>query len=312
MKATAPILVEPVVEASSPAIEISAGKSIPAIIGELVKARLTALVLVTTLVGFYAGSASPVEYWKMLHALIGTALLACGASALNQFLERNLDAKMRRTADRPLPSGQMSPDAVLLIGAALSIAGLAELVLFVNKITAFLGVITVVSYLFIYTPLKRVTTLNTLIGAVPGAIPPLMGWTSATGEVSAAGWSLFAILFLWQLPHFMAIAWLYREDYARAGFKMLPIIDPLGRKTAAQAVSHALGLVPVSMFPALLGVAGVVYFGGAMLLSIAFLIFAVRFYRVVNADRARQLFIASIVYLPLLLGLLVLDKVKGF
>lgn len=310
MKATAPILAEPPVETPAVPASAIAAKSTFSVLSELVKARLTALVLITTLVGYYAGSSAPLDYWKMLHALLGTALLACGASALNQFLERELDAKMRRTGDRPLPSGRMTPDAVLLIGAGLSVVGLAELIFFVNKLTAFFGAMTLISYVFIYTPLKRVTTLNTLIGAVPGAIPPLMGWTSATGELSAAGWSLFAILFLWQLPHFMAIAWLYREDYARAGFQMLPIIDPDGRKTAAQAVCHAFGLIPVSLFPSLLGVTGVVYFAGAILLSGAFFIFAFRFSRVVSAERARQLFIASIVYLPVLLGLLVLDKVK--
>ena len=311
MKTAAPLLDEPALEAKAVLDEkLMEEKSALAIFSDLVKARLTTLVLVTTLVGFYAGSGSPVEYWLMLHALLGTALVACGAAALNQLLERELDAKMRRTEDRPLPSGRLSPDAVLIIGAVLSVAGLLDLLLMVNPLTAVLGALTLASYLFVYTPLKRITTLNTLIGAIPGAIPPLMGWTAARGEISAAGWSLFAILFLWQLPHFMAIAWLYREDYARAGFKMLPIVDPDGRKTAAQAVCHAFGLIPVSLFPALLGVAGVVYFVGAIVMGIAFLIFAIQFSRSLTAERARGLFIASIVYLPLLLGLLVIDKVK--
>ena len=309
MKATLSTISEPVAEQT--VLEKSAvQKSIAAVFCELVKARLTALVLITTLVGFYAGSTSPVDYWKMLHALLGTALLACGASALNQLLERNLDARMRRTEDRPLPSGRLTPDAVLVIGVGLSILGLLDLTLFVNNLTGALGAATLASYLFVYTPLKRITTLNTLVGAIPGAIPPLMGWTSATGEISAAGWSLFAILFLWQLPHFMAIAWLYREDYARAGFKMLPIIDPDGRKTAAQAVCHALGLIPVSFFPSLLGVTGIVYFAAALVLGAAFLFFAIQFSRYLTAERARHLFVASIVYLPVLLGILVLDKLK--
>jgi len=285
-------------------------KSVFGVFSELVKARLTALVLITTLVGFYSGSGAQMDYWKLIHAMLGTALVACGASALNQLLEREQDAKMRRTENRPLPSGKMQPDTVLLLGAALAAGGLLYLAFAVNLLTSFLGAVTLGSYLFIYTPLKRVTTLNTLIGAVPGAIPPLMGWTGATGHVSAAGWSLFAILFLWQLPHFMAIAWLYREDYARGGFKMLPIVDPDGSKTAAQAICHSLGLIPVSLFPSLLGVAGVIYFGGAILLGLAFLFFAIEFSRKLTAERARYLFIASIVYLPLLLGLLVLDKVK--
>ena len=314
MKATSPILVEPPLERETVALESSSivaeERSAFGIFVDLVKARLTTLVLLTTMVGFYAGASSPVDYRTMVYALLGTALVACGAAALNQWLEREPDARMERTKDRPIPSGRLSADAGLIIGAGLSATGLLILVLAVNPLTALLGAITLASYLFIYTPLKRITTLNTLIGAIPGAIPPLMGWTAATGEVSAAGWSLFAILFIWQLPHFMAIAWLYREDYARGGFKMLPIIDPDGRKTAAQAVCHSIGLIPVSLFPSLLGVAGVVYFAGALLLGVAFLIFAIRFSRGLSPERARQLFIASIVYLPVLLGLLVIDKVK--
>ncbi len=305
MKATAPVLVE----AAAVAEPIRA-PNLAADLAELVKARLTTLVLITTFVGYYAGSRGNVDLVKMLHAVLGTALLACGASALNQLLERDLDAKMRRTEDRPLPSGRMTPDSVLLIGVLLSTAGLLYLALAVNVLTSFLGALTLASYLFVYTPLKKVTTLNTLVGAVPGAVPPLMGWTAATGEISAAGWSLFAILFIWQLPHFMAIAWLYRDDYARAQFRMLPVIDPDGSRTAAQAVCHSIGLIPVSLFPALLGVAGVIYFGGALLLGIAFLIFAIQFSRHLTPERARHLFLASIVYLPALLGLLVLDKVK--
>lgn len=314
MKATAPSLPQPVVEEKSiPSHDKSVSlehRSTFAVFADLVKARLTGLVVITTLVGFYAGCTSPVDYWKMLHAVLGTALVACGAAALNQWMERDQDARMRRTENRPLPSGRLTPDTVLMIGASLSAVGLLDLLFAVNKLTAFLGAATLASYVFVYTPLKRITTLNTLIGAIPGAIPPLMGWTAARGEVSAAGWSLFAILFVWQLPHFMAIAWLYREDYARGGFKMLPIVDPDGRKTAAQAVCHSLGLIPVSLFPALLGVAGIVYFAGALILGVAFLIFAIQFSRVLSPERARRLFIASIVYLPVLLGLLVIDKVK--
>jgi len=302
MKVSAPSLIE-----VEPAF---AARSTFAIYADLVKARLTALVLLTTLVGFYAGSAGPMDYWKLVHTMLGTALLACGASALNQFLERELDARMRRTEGRPLPSGAMTPDSVLLLGVILSAVGLLYLAFAVNALTSFLGAVTLASYVFVYTPLKRVTTLNTLIGAVPGAVPPLMGWTGATNQMSAAGWSLFAILFLWQLPHFMAIAWLYREDYARAGFKMLPVVDPEGRRTAAQAICHSFGLIPVSLFPSLLGVTGIVYFGGALLLGIGFLVFAIRFSRALTAERARHLFIASILYLPALLGLLVLDKVR--
>ena len=249
MKASAPILAESALQDKS--VPLKDEVSAFATFANLIKARLTSLVLITTLVGFYCGSTSPVDYWVMLHALLGTALVAWGAAALNQWLEREPDSRMRRTENRPIPSGRLTPDAVLIIGALLSILGLLDLLFWVNKLTAFLGAITLASYLFIYTPLKKVTTLNTLIGAVPGAIPPLMGWTAARNEMSAAGWSLFAILFIWQLPHFMAIAWLYREDYARGGFKMLPIADPDGSKTAAQAVLHSIGLIPVSLFPSL-------------------------------------------------------------
>ncbi len=281
-----------------------------AVLTDLVKARLTSLVLLTTMVGFYAGSRNSVDSWLMAHATIATGLLACGAAALNQLLERNHDALMRRTESRALPSGRLTPDQVLVIGGTLSAAGLAYLALLVNPLTAFLGAITLVSYLFVYTPLKRVTTLNTAIGAIPGALPPLMGWTAAQGTLSVQGWSLFAILFFWQLPHFLAIAWMYREDYARGGFKMLPIVDPQGERTGRQALSHSLGLLPVSLFPSLLGLSGMLYFFGALLLGIIFVGFAVQFARAKDIKTARALFIASIIYLPLLLGLLVFDKLK--
>lgn len=284
-------------------------KSLAGTLSDLFKARLTALVVLTTLVGYYAGSIGRVDFWLMFHAVAGTAMVACGASALNQLLEKDRDAKMRRTEKRPLPSGKLSPDTVLMIGTGLSVAGLGYLALKVNLLTSVLGALTLVSYVLIYTPLKVRTTLNTVIGAIPGALPPLMGWTAARNEVTVEGWSLFAILFLWQLPHFMAIAWLYREDYARGGFKMLPIIDPEGKKTAAHAVCHAFGLIPVSLCPALFGIAGVIYLAGAVMLGLMFLFFAIQFSRRLTAEGARQLFFASIIYLPALLGLLVLDKV---
>lgn len=280
-----------------------------ALFADLVKARLTALVVITTAVGFYAGSKAT-DYWLMLHTLLGTALVACGAAALNQLLEREHDGRMLRTKDRPLPSGKMEPETVLLIGAILSLSGLVYLTLAVNVLTSFLGMLTLGSYLFVYTPLKRVTTLNTLIGAIPGALPPLMGWTAVRNEVSVEGWTLFAILFFWQLPHFMAIAWLYREEYERAGFAMLPVVDPSGARTGSQAVSHTLGLIPVSLCPTAFGMTGGLYFAGALVLGLVFFYCAVQFKRELSKGRARQLFFASILYLPLLLGLLVLDKVK--
>jgi heme o synthase len=300
LKATAqPLTVAPVVE-----------KTRFAVISELFKARLTFLVLLTTLVGFYVAYPGGLNWLLLFHTMLGTALVASGAAALNQLLEREHDAKMRRTEDRPLPSGRMQPGTVLILGAACGGGGLIYLALAVNLLTSLLGAITLVSYVFIYTPLKRVTTLNTVIGAIPGALPPLMGWAAARGDISSGGWSLFAILFFWQLPHFLAIAWIYRDQYARAGFVMLPVVDPNGERTGRQAVSHTLGLLPVSLFPYVFHLAGPVYLFGAFGLGLAFLWFAIQFSRHLTIPRARQLFFASILYLPLLLGLMVLDKIK--
>lgn len=281
-----------------------------AVYADLVKARLTFLVLLTTLVGFYLGSRGPVNYLLMLHTVLGTALVAAGASALNQLIEREYDARMRRTCDRPLPSGRMQPATVMVFGGVCACAGLIYLALAVNLITSVIGAVTLLSYLFIYTPLKRVTWLNTAVGAIPGGLPPLMGWTAATGQLSGEGWALFAILVFWQLPHFLAIAWVYRDEYAKAGFKMLSVIDPQGRRTARQAISHTLGLLPVSLCPFVFGLTGPVYLFSALALGIAFLWFAIRFARHLTVPRARQLFYVSILYLPLLLTSMVLDKMK--
>jgi protoheme IX farnesyltransferase len=218
---------------------------------------------------------------------------------------------MRRTQDRPLPSGRLQPQTVLVVGVAAAAMGVVYLALAVNFLTSAIGAASLVSYLFIYTPLKRVTWLNTAIGAVPGALPPLMGWTGARGELSSEGWALFAILAFWQLPHFLAIAWIYREEYARAGFKMLPGIDPQGHRTGRQAVCHTLGLLPISLCPFLFKLTGAVYLVGALALGIAFIWFAVQFSRSLTVPRARQLFYASIMYLPALLTLMVLDKIKS-
>lgn len=306
MKAAAPILNPPPALAALPVVEKSTG----AVLSELFKLRLTLLVLLTTLAGFYLGSNGPVAYGLMINALLGTAVLAAGASALNQWLEREHDAKMGRTQDRPLPSGRMTPEAALIIGGVCAGAGLVWLALAVNLITAVLGAATLVSYVFVYTPLKRVTTLNTAIGAIPGALPPLMGWTAAHGAISIEGWSLFAILCFWQLPHFLAIAWMYRDDYAKAGFVMLPIVDADGERTGRQAFCHTLGLLPVSLSPFLLHLVGPVYLGGALILGIGFMISAFMFSLDRTHVRAKGLFYASILYLPLLLGLMAFDKVR--
>jgi len=206
---------------------------------ELTKPRITLMVVLTAGIGLLLASGGEASYVLVIHTLVGTGLLAGGSSALNQVLERDLDALMQRTADRPLPAGRMHPDAALLFGVALSIIGLLELTLFVNLLTALLGTLALASYVFLYTPLKRVSSLATVIGAIPGAIPPLMGWTAVTNEIGLGAWVLFGILFLWQLPHFLAIAWMCREDYARAGLPMLPVVDPDGRSTARQMVLWA-------------------------------------------------------------------------
>jgi heme o synthase len=291
---------------SNPAVE----KSWSAVFADLVKARLTTLVLLTTLVGFYLGWRGAINYTLLIDTLAGTALLAAGASALNQLLERDYDAKMRRTAGRPLPSGRLQPATVAIFGGVCSVAGLVYLACAVNLLTSVLGAVTLVSYLFIYTPLKRVTWLNTIIGAVPGALPPLMGWTAARGEMSGEGWTLFAILFFWQLPHFFAIAWIYRDEYARAGFKMLPGVDADGRRTAQQSVSYTFALLVVSLCPFFFRMAGPVYLVAAVIFSAGFLWCAVRFSRQLTLERAKHLFLASIAYLPLLLVLMVWDKIK--
>jgi protoheme IX farnesyltransferase len=287
-----------------------AQKSLAAVLADLVKARLTALVLLTTFVGFYLGERGTVHFLQMFHALFGTALVASGAAALNQFLEREHDAKMRRTATRPLPSGRLQPATAAIFGGVCSVAGLIYLAVLVNPLTSVLGAVTSVSYLFIYTPLKRVTWLNTLIGAIPGALPPLMGWTAARGELSGEGWALFAILAFWQIPHFMAIAWLYREEYAKAGFVMLPNVDADGSRTAQHSIGNTIALLIASLCPFMFGLNGKIYLVAALLLGIGYFLCAVRFSQQLTARRARQLFLASIIYLPLLIAALVGNKLN--
>jgi len=281
-----------------------------AVYADLFKARLTTLVLLTTLVGFYIGLRGPADYVLVCHLLLGTALVASGAAALNQLLERDYDARMRRTQDRPLPTGRLQPQTVLIVGAVSAVCGLVYLARAVNPTSSFVAALSLVCYLAVYTPLKRITWLNTLAGAVPGALPPLIGWTAARGEVTSEGLVLFAIQAFWQLPHFMAIAWIYREEYARAGFKMLPVVDPEGRRTGRQAVGHALALLVASLCPFLFNLTGPTYLASAVILGLAFVGFAFRFSRDRTIARARQLFYASLLYLPLLLVVMVLDKVK--
>jgi len=276
---------------------------------ELVKARLTLLVLLTTAVGYYLGAQGPINFAGLFHAVFGTALAAAGAAALNQWWERRLDALMHRTRTRPIPAGRMLPRDALILGCLLSIAGIVYLSVACNSLSAMLAAATIVVYIFAYTPLKRVSTFNTLIGAVPGALPPVVGWAAATGCVDIGAWSLFAILFCWQMPHFFAIAWMYREDYARAGFEMISKDDNTGARSASQSVLFCILLLLISGIPQFLGLVTAVYLIIELLLNGLFIFVAMRFLRTQQATDARRLFLTSIAYLPLLLGALVLTKV---
>jgi len=275
---------------------------------ELTKPRITFLIVLTALAGFCLGSPRPIDYWGLLHTAVGIALLSSGIAALNQYLERDLDGLMRRTKNRPLPSGRLSPARALWFGLAVSAVAEIYVVVWLNPLTALLGLAVFGSYLFIYTPLKTRSSLSTAVGAIPGAIPPLMGWAAARGEVGLEAWVLFAILFLWQFPHFFAIAWLYREDYARAGIRMLPVIDAEGKLTGRQIVNYTLMLLPVSLVPAWLGLAGSVYFFGALLLGLWFLSVSIRAAVSRSKPQARRLLQASVLYLPLLFALMVLNR----
>ena len=275
---------------------------------ELVKARLTLLVLVTTAVGFYLGAEGPVNFAALLHTVFGTAAAAAGAAALNQWWEYNLDALMQRTRSRPVPSGRMRPRDAFILGSALSIFGVAYLAFVSNALSAALAAITIIIYIFAYTPLKRVSTFNTALGAVPGALPPMIGWAAARGTLNAGAWTLFAILFFWQLPHFFAIAWMYRDDYARAGFQMISSDDRTGERSASQSVFFCMLLFIVAGLPAFLGIATVFYLLAELILGAVFVAVAMRFLKTRARADARRLFITSIIYLPLLLGALVLSK----
>jgi protoheme IX farnesyltransferase len=275
---------------------------------ELVKARLTLLVLLTTAVGFYLGAERPIDYVALFHVVFGTAAAAAGAAALNQWWERKLDALMHRTKMRPVPAGRMRPAEALTLGIALSIFGVGYLTRACNALSATLAALTIVIYIFGYTPLKRASTANTFVGAIPGAIPPMIGWAAARGTLEAGAWSLFAILLLWQLPHFFAIAWMYREDYSRAGFRMISSDDHSGERTASQSVFFCILLLVIAGLPAFVGIVTFAYVAVELVLGGLFVAVAMHFLKTRSAGTARLLFITSIVYLPLLLVALVLTK----
>lgn len=276
---------------------------------ELTKPRITALVLITTLVGFYMGSSDELHHFILIHCIIGTALVAGGASALNQYLERDNDAQMIRTKDRPLPAQRLSEGDALLFAAAISIAGVVYLMTLTNVTTGTLAALTLLLYAFVYTPLKTKTAAAILIGAVPGAAPPILGWTAAGGNLDAMGWSLFAIVFFWQMPHFLAIAWIYDEDYMRGGFPQLSVRKTGELSASRQIIFYSSVLVPVSLLPTIFGVTGTLYLFAAILLGFSYLGYgvAVAVYR--SQTAARRLLRTSVLYLPIILIIMMIDKV---
>ncbi len=275
----------------------------------LTKPGLVIMLVLTTCVGFYLGSDGPVDWLRLLHTLAGTALAAGGTLALNQFMERDRDAMMRRTRKRPLPAGKLRPAQALGFGAAITVAGLLYLALVINVLSCVVTALITATYLFLYTPLKHRTTLSTVFGAVPGALPPVTGWAAARNELGLEAGVLFAILFLWQMPHALALAWLFREDYARAGFQLLPAVDPDGRFTSVQILINCLALTAFSLVPTILGISGVVYFYAAFAAGLGLLAFAIHLTVTRTEASARNLFIASLVFLLVQFSVMAYDKV---
>jgi protoheme IX farnesyltransferase len=283
----------------------------------LTKPRITWLILMSTGIGYFFGLPAAANWWQFLkgihylsliHTIVGTGLIASGTAALNQWFERAADLKMRRTANRPLPAGRLSAGSALAFGVALSVAGFVELWLGVNLLSGLIGAFTLASYLFLYTPMKQRTWWSTTVGAIPGAMPPMIGYAAAAGTITREAWVLGAILFLWQFPHFYSIAWMYKEDYARAGIRMLPVVEPDCRSTARQIVLYGVALIPVSLVPGILGMSGRIYLAGALLLGLWFLYSGVRVAMERTLARARGVLVTSVLYLPLIYGLMLLDR----
>ena len=274
----------------------------------LAKPELTFLSVVTALAGCYLASPGGLPVIAMLHVLVGTALVGGGAGALNQFIEREFDGQMRRTENRPIPSGRIYPLEALLFGIFLAVAGILYLSVTTNILTGFLAAATLTSYLFLYTPLKRITPAATLIGGIPGALPPVMGWTAVANEITLESMALFAILFCWQMPHFLSLAWMYRKDYARAGYKVLTALDDSGVRTSRQILLYCTALIPASLALPILGATGSVYGISAVILGVVFLLFGLQLYYARTNIAARKVFFASLVYLPVLLLFMALDK----
>ncbi|HTQ97434.1 MAG TPA: heme o synthase [Candidatus Acidoferrum sp.] len=274
----------------------------------LTKPDVSFLVLITTGAGFYMGIRGPIPWLHMIHVIFGTMLIAAGTAALNHYIERESDRHMRRTATRPLPTGLLTPTEALVFGVALCIAGAVDLYFVAGWLPCALGVLTSLSYLLAYTPLKKRTIWATFVGAFPGAIPPMIGWTAATGKLDAGAWLLFAILFIWQFPHFHAISWMYREDYARAGILMLPVVDKDGTRTFRQIILYASALIAVSLLPSILGFTGILYFFGALVTCTASLQVCLWAASSKTNTRAKWLMHATVLHIPILLGLMVYDK----
>ncbi len=277
---------------------------------ELTKPRVNVLVVATTLLGFYMATRPQDALALLINTVIGTTLVASGASAFNEIIERDLDARMRRTRNRPLPTGRLTSRPAVVFAVALSVAGIVELALGANLLAAAVASATLLTYTLAYTPLKTRTSLATVIGSVPGALPPMIGWAAARNSLSIEAWILFGIVFLWQMPHFLAIAWMYREDYKRAGFPLLPIVEPDGASTGRQALVYAAALVPVSLAPTAVGLTGGVYMIGAAIIGAVFVALAADFTRRRTAPVARRLFFCSIAYLPILWVLMVIGRVR--
>jgi protoheme IX farnesyltransferase len=275
---------------------------------ELTKPRITWLILMSTSIGYYFGMRGGLDWLQLFHTIAGTAFLASGTAALNQWYERAADARMRRTRQRPIPSGRVTPRGAFMFGVALSLAGFLQLTLAVNLLAGLLGLFTLMSYIFLYTPLKQKSPHSTTVGAIPGAMPPLIGFAASAGTLSFEAWVLYAILFLWQFPHFYSIAWMYRDDYARAGIRMLPVVEPDGESTARQILIFAVLLLPVSLLPAYLSMAGSLYLAGALAAGLTFLWACTKVVRERTLARARGVLLASVIYLPALFGLLLLDR----
>lgn len=276
----------------------------------LTKPRLNFLVLLTTAAAYRLGVGPESAAMQLVHTLVGTALVAGGASALNQVWERETDKLMRRTRLRPLPDARLNATQARAFGWALSLAGLIQLAVFVNLLSGVVAAFTLASYVWFYTPLKFRTSLSTIVGALPGALPAVIGWSAATDSLSIEGWVLFGIVFMWQMPHFLAIAWMYRDDYARAGMPLLPVIQPDGRSTGRQAVLYTTGLIPLTLMPTLIGLSTAYYLAGAVVLGAVLMVFSLEFAVTRSTDAARRLFLASILYLPALWSLLVWDHVR--